>query len=99
MTIRLQKKIFGLLLNVIIRNKFRLLAVNTIHSRGFFYCPDSNSGKETKYGTDRRSSEVKLQGVVLFPHRGDVVQSLTERKQPIAKLIEGHEMAQLISCP
>lgn len=24
---------------------------------------------------------------------------LTERKPPIAKLIEGHEMAQLISCP
>lgn len=47
----------------------------------------------------QKSSEVKLQGVVLFPHRGDVVQSLTERKPPIAKLIEGHEMAQLISCP
>lgn len=49
-----------------------------------------------KKSLKQKSSEVKLQGVVLFPHRGDVVQSLTERKPPIAKLIEGHEMAQLI---
>ena len=43
----------------------------------------------------KKTSEVKLQGVVLFPHRGDVVQGLTERKPPIAKLIKGHEMAQI----